>query len=139
MINLFKIIKLTVMINLFKIFRSPHFLPIFYLLFTGRHVVDLKSSVRGRVRSQHEYIRCLSGCIPKRICLSCLLDVVEESLISQFIILSRENCGNLILIRLGIFGNFILTDHMLARQLWIFTQRLISYLVIVIFHFLSVS
>ena len=63
--------------NLIKI-RSQHLLPIFYQLFTSRSMGDLQSFFRGHVGGQHEYIRCLVECVPKRICSSCLLDFVEE-------------------------------------------------------------
>jgi hypothetical protein len=63
-------------INLIKI-RSPHLLPMLYWLFTSCSVGSCQWST---------WIHLSIGRIPKSICLSCLLDFVDESLIGQFLI-----------------------------------------------------
>lgn len=66
--------------------RSPHRLPIFYRLFTSCSMRNLKTHLQWSCQGS-TWIHTVSiGCIPKPICLSCLQEFVEESLIGQFVI-----------------------------------------------------
>jgi hypothetical protein len=69
--------------------RSSRLLTIFYRLFTSRYVGDLKTIIKGSCQGSTwiHYNHSMSiGFDPIRMCWSCPLDFVEESLIGQFII-----------------------------------------------------